>query len=1340
MRSTNNQHYFLSGGGEMGKLIRAKDWSKTCLGAPDTWPQSLRTTLSIILNSKFPMFLFWGPELICFYNDAYRPSLGEEGKHPRILGQTAEEAWPEIWSVIYPLIQQVLRGEGGVWRENQLIPIYRNGKLEDVYWTFSYSPVHDESDKIAGVMVVCNETTENIATLKKLEVSNDRYLNNIIQAPIAMCILRGKDHVVEIANDLILEIWGKSKDDVMDKPIFEALPETRGQGIETLLNDVYETGEKFVANERPVNLYRNGKIETVYINFVYEALREADGTISGIVVLAIEVTEQVLSRSRIEENQHKIRALVENAPFAIAVYTGEDMIVELANQTIIDIWGKGNDVIGKSFMDVLPELDNQLVFDQIRSVYKTGKSFHTENTKLDLIVDGKLVTYYFNYGFTPLYDLKGNIYGVMNTGIDLTDLYLAKRRVEDSEGNIRSMVLQSPIGICVLDAQTLVTETVNKSFARIVGQTPEALTGKYYGEAFGKVKPYYQEALNKVMTDGSTFYLNEEEVELIKDGVKEKAYVTFVYAPLKSTDGKVTKIAIWVLDNTQHVMARQTIEEANKRFIDTVKQAPVGITILRGSQYVVEMANEAYLKLVDREAASFIGRPLFDSLPEVEETVSLLLENVMLTGISYHGYEVPVPIKRQGKEGIFYFDFLYHPLKEDTGEITGIIVTATEVTEKVEARKKIEQNEQRLSILVEASELGTWELIVKNREFNYSQRYFNIVTGYTEYAQLAHKDLLKHLHPEDIPIRDKAFKKAIDTGHLHYEARVIWHDLSIHWVEAKGKVFYDSKNQPERLIGTARDITELKKHQQELEESEQKFRLLASSMPQHVWTSDPQGNLNYFNESVYSYSGLTPKQVQDGGWLQIVHPDDVEENLRAWMEAVSTGKDFIFEHRFRRFDGEYRWQLSRAVPQIDENGKIQMWVGTSTDIQEQKVFTNELERLVKERTKELSLINESLEKSEERYHLMVEEVQDYAILYLNSEGIIENWNRGAEKIKGYKAEEIIGKSFSIFYPEADRESGLPQKLLKRAKEKGRANQEGWRVRKNGNHFWANVVITAVRNKKKELIGFSKVTHDLSEKKKAEDKLRLNGLELQQKNKELELMNKELQSFAYISSHDLQEPLRKIQTFATQILERESDNLSDNGKDKFMRMQNAAHRMQTLINDLLAYSRTNVQERIFEDTDINSIIEKVKEDLREELEHKNGFIESQVVGRAPIIPFQFRQLIYNLVSNSIRFSRPNVPLHVKITGTIGKGETFNNSKLRSDATYYHISIADNGIGFEQKYVDKIFQVFQRLHGRSEYAGTGIGLAIVKKIVENHYGIITAHGEQNKGAVFNIYIPS
>ncbi len=153
---------FLQGGGEMGALTRDYPWEDTSVGSPTDWPQSLRTTISIVLNSCFPMFLFWGPEGLCFYNDAYRPSLGNNGKHPQALGKPAVEVWPEIWSVIKPLIDQVMAGGPAIWREDQLIPIYRNGQLEEVYWTFSYSPVRDESNKVAGVFVTCTETTEKV--------------------------------------------------------------------------------------------------------------------------------------------------------------------------------------------------------------------------------------------------------------------------------------------------------------------------------------------------------------------------------------------------------------------------------------------------------------------------------------------------------------------------------------------------------------------------------------------------------------------------------------------------------------------------------------------------------------------------------------------------------------------------------------------------------------------------------------------------------------------------------------------------------------------------------------------------------------------------------------------------------------------------------------------------------------------------------------------------------------------------------------------------------------------------------------------------------------------------
>jgi len=816
-----NDLLFLEGGGQMSELIRAWDWDNSSLGNIKNWPVSLRTTLAIILHSAHPMFFFWGEELICFYNDAYRPSLGIDGKHPAI-GKKGKEVWPEIWEFICPLINQVVTTAKPVSYSDHLVPFYRNGRMEDIYWTFCYSAAYDDDGNVNGVIVTCTETTETVLTKKELQESERRLRSIIAQAPVSIAIFQGKEYVTEMANSLALDMWGRKEDEVLNKPILDAMPELKSQGIKGLLDNVYSTGKTFSTSEFPLQLKRNGKLETAYINFSYEPLLNAKGEIDGIMTLGIEVTDQVIARKKIEE-------------------------------------------------------------------------------------------------------------------------------------------------------------------------------------------------------------------------------------------------------------------------------------------------------------------------------------------------------------------------------------------------------------------------------------------------------------------------------------------------------------------------------------SEKKFRLLADSLPQFVWTADPQGNLNYFNESVFEFSGLSQDQLLNQGWLQMVHPDDREKNFKTWEDSIAIGKDFLLEHRFRRHDGEYRWQLSRAKPQRNDSGNIQMWVGSSTDIQEQKIFRNELEKQVKERTVELVELNNSLKKSEQRYHLMVEEVQDYAILYLNKEGIVENWNTGAEKIKGYKAEEIIGRSFSNFYTEDDRKSGLPQRLLGLAARNNKAVQEGWRVKKDNTLFWANVVITAVHNEKNEVIGYSKVTHDLTAKKASDDVLREKKMELEQKNIELQKMNKELQSFAYISSHDLQEPLRKIQTFASRIIEKDKDTLSENGKYLFKRMQLSAERMQLLIDDLLAYSRTHHLEGDFEKTDLNIIIEQVKHELGEELLQKNAIINADKTCEVNIIPFQFKQLFYNLISNSLKFSKPGKPVAITIKNEYVNGKALEGENFKDDNTYCHITYSDNGIGFDQQYSEKIFELFQRLHGRSEYPGTGIGLAIIKRIVENHRGIITAKGELGMGATFNIYLP-
>jgi two-component system CheB/CheR fusion protein len=245
--------------------------------------------------------------------------------------------------------------------------------------------------------------------------------------------------------------------------------------------------------------------------------------------------------------------------------------------------------------------------------------------------------------------------------------------------------------------------------------------------------------------------------------------------------------------------------------------------------------------------------------------------------------------------------------------------------------------------------------------------------------------------------------------------------------------------------------------------------------------------------------------------------------------------------------------------------------------------------------------------------------------------------------------------------------------------------------------------------------------------------------LKDKNSELIKINKELEAFTYVSSHDLQEPLRKIQTFADRILEKEHGHLSDSGKDYFRRMQSAAIRMQSLIEDLLAFTRISTAERKFGFVEINSVLTDLKAEFREVIEEKNALIESHDLGSVWVIPFQFRQLLYNLLGNALKFSKPGIPPHIIIKYNIVDGSTLLTPHANKKSNYYNISIEDHGIGFEPEYQHKIFEVFQKLHGKEQYPGTGIGLAIVKKIIENHNGLILANGKLNNGAIFDVYLP-
>jgi len=291
----------LFGVGEMADLTRAFDWSRTSLGPIEHWPEALLNTVNTLLNSRQPMFLWWGDDLVQLYNDAYRPSLGE-GKHPKALGQKGRDCWPEIWPIIYPQIQAVMTRGEATWHENQLVPIHRNGRLEDVYWTYGYSPVYTSGGKIGGTLVVCTETTDTILARRLLEREMDQMADLFEQAPAFFAVMRGPEHVFEMVNSSYQQLIGRRS--VLGKPVREAVPEAGEQGFFELLDGVYQTGEAYVGRSIPIQLARTSghPLELRYLDFVYQPKREADGSVGGIIALGVDVTdarrsEQILLRS-----------------------------------------------------------------------------------------------------------------------------------------------------------------------------------------------------------------------------------------------------------------------------------------------------------------------------------------------------------------------------------------------------------------------------------------------------------------------------------------------------------------------------------------------------------------------------------------------------------------------------------------------------------------------------------------------------------------------------------------------------------------------------------------------------------------------------------------------------------------------------------------------------------------------------------------------------------------------------------------------------------------------------------------------------------------------------------
>jgi len=988
--SSAEEFHFLSGGGEMGALIRSKEWERTPLGNPATWPQSLRTMVSVMLDNPFGMYIAWGRDYIQLYNDGYRPILGTM-KHPQALGSSTRQTFAEIWEIIGPMFENVMKGHA-VGFPDFMLPLNRNGFVEECYFDFSYSPIRQENGEVGGILVTVVETTNKKKAQDQLRQSELRFqaavaaVNGIVWTNNAEGRMEGKQNAwAAVTGQTYDEYQGYGWANVVH-------PDDRQATIDAWQDAV--AGKKtFVFNHRV--LLVSGQYS--YFHVRANPLKNEDGSVREWVGVHTDTTEKRKADIALAQSERNLRLTIMQAPVAIAILRGRHYVVEIANDRALALWGRSNEeVIDRPILIAMPELQTQGIPAIFSDVFVRGKPFSATEKPVQIFRKGKMETAFVNFVYEPLFDTEGNINGIMTVGTEVTEQVMARRTIEDSDKRFRETVNQAPIGIVILRGHQYMVEMANDAYLALVDRTEPEFVGRPLFDSLPEVEASVHGLLDEVMRTGTPYHGSAYPVPVRRYGKEEISYFDFLYHPL-TAKGHISGIMVTVIEVTESVKAKHALAESEQHFRNVVTQSPVAMCIFRGEEFVIEMANEEMLtKIWKKQADEVIGKRILDIFPELtKQKYPELLREVLVTGQVHRETEaIAIVDSPQGAQK-FYLDFEYAPLHETDGSISGIMVTVYDVSDKVAARQKVEHAEERLRLAAEATELATWDLDLTENEILYSPRLLEIF-GRGPTHVLSHQDMRNQIHPDDLLTEvETAFDEALQTGVYKYEARVIRPDKKICWIRTQGKVIFDETKSPVKIIGTLRDITDERQAQKDLESREQKFRLLAESMPQLIWTGDPQGNLTYFNQAVYTYSGLTPEDVHSGGWITIVHPEDQAENLRKWRHSVHSGNDFLCEHRFRRYDGEYRWQLSRAVPQKDTAGNIQMWVGTSTDIQDMKEQEQQKDYFISLASHELKtpitsikaytqILQSTYEKSNDRFLIKSLHIIDRQILKLTN--------------------------------------------------------------------------------------------------------------------------------------------------------------------------------------------------------------------------------------------------------------------------------------------------------------------------------------------------------------------
>lgn len=1119
--ATPEKDYFPKGGGEMGELIRSIDWSKTSVGPIESWPQSLKGTVSMLLNSKFGMFLWWGPDLIQFYNDAYRPSFGKSGeKHPKAMGQKGKDCWGEIWHIIYPQIEQVLSTGKPTWNDNQLVPIYRNDILEEVYWTYSYSPVFEESGKVGGVLVVETETTKQVigerrtALLRDLAVSlntcsdveavckssievfsKDNYdipfsliytfsedkekLNlasstGLTNHPKARPVVIAKKDTAWSAWDPIVLGYPIHLDDqkeLGDLPggfwdentkeacVIPLIPPNQHNPVGVIIigispripfdneyrNFLESLGRQISSGiataiafqeekKRAESLAEIDKAKTVFFSNVSHEFRTP-------LTLMISPLKDLISRSlapeigddlqMVYDNSLRLQKLVNTLldfssieagriranyiPTDIASFTAElssnfRSAIERAGMQLVIKISKIKDPVfidremwekiilnllsnafkftfeGKIEVSVhdnennvvveirdtgigIPDKDITNIFERFKRIEGVkARSHEGSGIGLSLVqelvklhngtIDVKsqvgtgttfTITIPKGYDHLPKTQIRKSSY-IQSSSVDINAY---KNEVEQwSKDDLFNISLdgmkdsgeEKPYIIVVDDNsdmrryikklfsgrfEVLVASNGKKALELLNKRIPELIISDIMMPEMNGFELFTSLKTNPATADIPVVIVSartgeEAKLESLKIGIDH-----YLEKPFNANEliARVNSI----------IAAKRAKRETESQIYNYFMDAPAFIALLKGPDHVFELCNERYRKLVGKDR-DIIGKPVLKALPEVKNQGFIeLLDNVYNSGKPFVGNELLAQLDKNetGELERVYLNFVYHPQKDSKGNTCGIFVHGIDVSDQVSARKKIEQAEAKLSAIVNQVTAGIVQTDIKGN-FILSNERFREITGYSK------KDLLSKkrediIHEDDLNNYKGLVEKLLKhRKNFKAEYRIKNNNGSVTWVNDNTSLVEDANGNPNSVITVAVDITEKKKTEESLRESEKNFRTLADNIPNLCWMANKEGWIYWFNSRWYEYTGTTPEEMIGWGWKKVHDPNILPEVLKKFKLSIKTGEVFEMDFPLRGADGNYRPFLTRMTPVKDDEGNVLQWFGTNTDITERE--------------------------------------------------------------------------------------------------------------------------------------------------------------------------------------------------------------------------------------------------------------------------------------------------------------------------------------------------------------------------------------------------------------------